>query len=59
MNCGSSKPKYLDQGKKALEGLRDTNSMKVGIQLGEYKLAFDEKMGDWKSFLVNFSKFKR
>lgn len=51
MSCGSAKPKYVENGKKALESLKDTTNMKLGIQLGDYKLNFDEKYGDWRCYL--------
>jgi hypothetical protein len=50
-SCGNvNKP--VVNGPKLLEELRDLKGLKLDIKLNDYKLSFDEVIGDWKSILI-------
>ena len=46
MICGSSKKKADE---KSIQVLREMNGLAFTIQLGDFKLTFDEKLGEFKS----------
>jgi hypothetical protein len=49
MICGSGKPKNTGNEGKLMEKLRDLRSLRLEMNLNDYKLSFDEVNGDWKS----------
>lgn len=49
MICGGSSKIKSKDPKKILEELRDVTTLGLEIQLNNYKLAFNNKDGDWKS----------
>lgn len=49
MICGNFKPKNTGNEAKLMEKLRDLTSLRLEMNLNDYKLSFDEINGDWKS----------
>jgi len=50
MICGSTKKKFDE---KSITYLREMNNMNFTAQLGEFKLTFDEKAGEFKTNMNN------
>ncbi len=50
--CGGSKK--LPNEKQILEDIRSLKGMNLNIKLNEYRLSFDETVGDWKSILIYY-----